>query len=195
MSNKDEVKNVVEKKEHKIDTSWKLIESKFAFVFWFCGVFGFIYEEIFYRIDLGYFVKRGSTYGPWIPIYAIGGIMILMATHNRRSNPIVVFLIGAISSGIVEYATGYVLYNYFNGLRLWDYNTEIWNWGNINGYICFRSILFFGLSGVFLVYAVLPFTLNLRKSMNKIVFRMLSWIPASLFAIDIIVSLATHRSI
>ena len=37
------------------------------------GIFGFLYETLFYRIDLGYFVKRGSTYGPWIPIYLIGG--------------------------------------------------------------------------------------------------------------------------
>lgn len=26
------------------------------------AIFGFIYETIFYRIDLGYFVKRGSTF-------------------------------------------------------------------------------------------------------------------------------------
>ena len=40
-------------------------------VFVIGGIFGFIYEEIFYRIDLGYFVKRGTTYGPWIPIYGL----------------------------------------------------------------------------------------------------------------------------
>ena len=38
----------------------------------FSGIFGFIYETIFYKIDLGYFIKRGSTFGPWIPIYAFG---------------------------------------------------------------------------------------------------------------------------
>ena len=38
-------------------------------VFVVSGIFGFIYETFFYRIDLGYFVKRGTTYGPWIPIY------------------------------------------------------------------------------------------------------------------------------
>ena len=34
------------------------------------GVCGFIYELFFYKIDTGKFVKRGSSYGPWIPIYA-----------------------------------------------------------------------------------------------------------------------------
>ena len=41
-------------------------------IFTFGGIFGFIYETFFYRIDLGYFVKRGTTFGPWIPIYAFG---------------------------------------------------------------------------------------------------------------------------
>ena len=40
------------------------------------GFFGFIYEMLFYKIDLGYFVKRGSTFGPWIPIYAFGGLLL-----------------------------------------------------------------------------------------------------------------------
>ena len=35
----------------------------------FCG---FIYELLFYKIDLGYFVKRGSSYGPWVRVRAPG---------------------------------------------------------------------------------------------------------------------------
>ena len=46
-------------------------------VFAFGGIFGFIYEEIFYRFDLGEWVKRGTTFGPWIPIYGFGGLIIL----------------------------------------------------------------------------------------------------------------------
>ena len=49
-------------------------------VFAFGGLFGFIYEEIFYRFDLGEWVKRGTTFGPWIPIYGFGGILILGLT-------------------------------------------------------------------------------------------------------------------
>ena len=43
-------------------------------IFAFGGIFGFIYEEIFYRFDLGEWVKRGTTFGPWIPIYGFGGL-------------------------------------------------------------------------------------------------------------------------
>ena len=91
------------------------------------SIFGFIYEEIFYRIDLGYFVKRGSTFGPWIPIYFFGGGLITLISYRFRKKPIVVFLINCIVTGILEYGTGLVLDRFFN-VRLWDYSTEIWNW-------------------------------------------------------------------
>ena len=53
----------------------------------------------------------------------------------------------------------------FFNTRLWDYNVEIWNWGNIGGYICARSIIFFGLSGLILVYALIP---SLKKIKQKV---------------------------
>ena len=135
------------------------------------SIFGFVYEEIFYRIDLGYFVKRGSTYGPWIPIYFFGGGLIFLISYKFRKKPLLVFLINCIVTGVLEYGTGYVL-NEFFGIRLWDYNNEILNFGNINGYICLRSVLFFGISSLLLVYFVVPlvkdFVKKYEKNMNKI---------------------------
>ena len=101
-------------------------------VFAFGGIFGFVYEEIFYRFDLGEWVKRGTTFGPWIPIYGFGAIIILGMTFKFRKNPLLVFLFATIASGVLELVTGWVLLKFF-GVRLWDYNTEILNWGNING--------------------------------------------------------------
>ena len=136
------------------------------------GIFGFIYEEIFYRIDLGMFVKRGSSFGPWIPIYVCGGLLIYFFLYRLKKNPVLVFFLSSLITGILEYGTGYVLDKVFH-TRLWDYNTEIWNYGNINGYICLRSILFFGLSSLFLIYAMIPFLekfieKNKGKTLNRI---------------------------
>ena len=113
-------------------------------VFAFGGVFGFIYEAIFYRFDLGEWVKRGTTFGPWIPIYGFGALIILGLTFKFRKNPLLVFLFATIASGVLELVTGWVILKFF-GVRLWDYNTEILNWGNINGFVCLRSVLFFGI--------------------------------------------------
>lgn len=150
------------------------------------SIFGFIYEEIFYRIDLGYFVKRGSTYGPWIPIYFFGGGLITLISYRYRKNPLIVFLINCFVTGILEYGTGYVL-NEFFGIRLWDYNTEIWNFGNINGYICLRSIVFFGISSLFLVYLILPNVKKLSEKISEKKMSIISYGLLILFIFDVII--------
>ena len=157
-------------------------------VFAFGGLFGFIYEEIFYRFDLGEWVKRGTTFGPWIPIYGFGGILILGLTYKVRKNPFLVFLLATVVSGILEFATGYVILKLFN-VRLWDYSTEILNWGNIGGFVCARSVLFFGISGVFLQFVVMPVFEKIEQKIPRKAWLCLCYIPACLFIADIVVSL------
>ena len=154
-------------------------------IFVFSGIFGFLYETIFYRIDLGYFVKRGSTFGPWIPIYAFGGILITIISYRLRKNPIIVFISNCIITGILEYGTGLFLY-YICGMRLWDYNTEIWNWGNINGFICARSVLFFGISSLLLIYMMIPGFLYLSKKVSEKKLNIISIILFGAFVLDMI---------
>ena len=115
------------------------------------GVFGWIYEFIFYFINSGFktFYLRGGNFLPWINIYAYGAFIILFLTYKRRKHPLQVFLISMISTGILEYFSGYILYGVLNLTKCWDYNQEILNFGNIGGYVCLRSVLVFGLSGLF----------------------------------------------
>ena len=142
------------------------------------GIFGFIYETIFYRIDLGYFVKRGTTFGPWVPIYAFGGLFIVLFSYRYKDKPLFVFLINMLVTGLLEYLTGFILLKYFN-IRLWDYNNEILNFLNIDGFVCLRSVLFFGLSSLLLIYVIVPF-------IDKIYNRKLEIISFCLFIILII---------
>ncbi len=152
------------------------------------GIAGFIYEEIFYLIDLGYLVKRGITFGPWIPIYGFGSVFIVLTTCKLKKQPIVLFLASMLIAGTIEGLTGLVLHKVFQ-IRLWDYNVEIWNWLNIGGYVCLRSVLLFGIAGVLLQYLVYPF---LEKFAGKCQYKLLeivATVPAFLFAGDIILSL------
>lgn len=149
------------------------------------GISGFIYEELFYLIDLGKLVKRGSTYGPWIPIYAFGTLFIILFSYRFRKKPLFIFLINCLVTGILEYGTGFVLDKFFN-LKLWDYNTEILNFGNINGYICFRSVVLFGGASLFLVYVVVPLLLKLLNKFKYKKFSIISYSLLSLFVLDMI---------
>ena len=159
----------------------------------FSGIFGFIYETLFYKIDLGYFVKRGSTFGPWIPIYAIGSLLIMLISYRFKKYPVLVFALNSAITGILEYLTGFMLYR-FGGIRLWDYNTEIWNFGNINGYICLRSILFFGISSIFLIYVVVPIIKKIAKKISEKKLKAISLTLGLLFLLDFILFQITNMS-
>ena len=151
------------------------------------AIFGFIYETIFYRIDLGYFVKRGYTIGPWLPIYATGGLLIYLSNIKNKNNILKIFINSAVMCGLLEFIVGYLLLH-ISHIRLWDYNTEILNYGNIGGYICLRSVLFFGISGVFLMSVVVPL---ITKIINKYQSKKTAYITiflGGLFCIDFIVN-------
>ena len=165
----------------KIDTLFILM-----MILIFGGVFGFLYELIFYKIDLGYFVNRGSTYGPWIPIYAYGSILITIFLYRIKNKPILVFILSCLLTGLIEYLTGFILNEFFD-IRLWDYNNEIWNFLNINGYICLRSVLFFGISSMFLIYLVIPLIIKIYKKCDSIVLRIIIIILTVLFFFDEII--------
>ena len=115
---------------------------------------------------------RGNNFLPFINIYAIGSIIIVLIAYNYRSSPLIVFLLSTAISGIIEFFTGYVLDKIFHK-RLWDYNKEILNFGNINGYICLRSILIFGLGGLFLVLIILPISLSIKGQLIHVMISIL----------------------
>ena len=165
--------------------SFKKTISLLILIMIFSGFFGFIYETIFYKIDLGYYIKRGSTFGPWIPIYAFGGLLITVISYRFKKNPLMVFVINSILTGLLEYGTGFVLYEFF-GIRLWDYNTEIWNYGNINGYICLRSVLFFGISSLFLIYIIVPLLLKISTKVSEKKLNIISYLLGITFLMDMI---------
>lgn len=150
------------------------------------GMFGFFYEFIFYFFNGGMkqFYWRGGNFLPWINIYATGSMMIYILTYRHRRKPLRIFLTGFIGCGLLEYISGLGIYILRDGARYWDYNSEILNFGNIHGFVCLRSALFFGLSALFLMYVVIPLLFRLAKVMNKKIFLTISILLCSIILID-----------
>lgn len=123
---------------------------------------GWIYEEIFYWITEGALRNRGILYGPWLPIYGIGALGIY-AMKPIKNHPIILFVLCAGITGIVEYAIGWAGIHYFN-LRLWDYRGLF---GNIGGIICFRSIVSFAVLGLVFHYLIEPAAERMVNKFNK----------------------------
>ena len=171
-------------KNHSFDK--KTMLGIFCMIIVIGGVFGFLYEYLFYFFNGGMkeFYYRGGNFLPWINIYATGSVMIYILTYKYRKNPLKVFLISVISTGLLEYFSGLGIYIIGDGLRYWDYNTEILNFGNINGFVCLRSVMFFGLSALLLMYAIVPFCFHVASRSNKKVFLIVTISICSIFLAD-----------
>ncbi len=135
----------------------------------FAGFFGWVYEFIFYYFDggTGEFYMQGGNFLPWINIYAIGAVLIIATCWKIRRWPWVVFLLSILVTGVLEFVAGWLVYTIGNGTRYWDYNTEIWNFGNIGGFVCLRSVLVFGVSALMLIYLIVPWFIKLAQNMPK----------------------------
>ena len=182
-------------KDITLDKKQKL--GVFCFIFVLSGIFGWVYEFIFYYYNGGckIWYMQGGNFLPWINIYAIGAVMIIFLSYRYRKKPLFVFLIAMISTGLLEYLSGYVIYQVTGGLRLWDYNQEILNFGNIGGFVCLRSVLFFGLSALILMYWMLPIFIYLSKSVSVKKFLLIGIILFSIIMIDEIYNLVIARVI
>ncbi len=171
-------------KDHDFDK--KTLLGIFCLIIVIAGVFGFIYEFIFYYFNGGMkeFYWRGGNFLPWINIYATGSMMIYYLTYKKRKEPLKVFLISFFACGILEYLSGLGVYLFKDGARYWNYNQEILNFGNIGGFVCFRSAFFFGISSLLLIYVIVPFCFNLAKKMNKKSFMIMSITLCSIILFD-----------
>ena len=171
-------------KNHSFDK--KTMLGIFCMIIVIGGVFGFLYEYFFYFFNGGMkeFYYRGGNFLPWINIYATGSVMIYILTYKYRKNPLKVFLISVISTGLLEYFSGLGIYIIGDGLRYWDYNTEILNFGNINGFVCLRSVMFFGLSALLLMYVIVPFCFHVANKSNRKVFLIVTISICSIFLAD-----------
>ena len=173
---------------------WQLIGIG-CLLFVISGIFGWVYEYIFYYFNGGMkeFYMQGGNFLPWINIYAIGAFLILFLTYGYKKKPLIVFLISFFSTGILEYISGLLIYVLGNGTRYWNYNVEILNFGNIQGFVCLRSVLFFGISGLILMYVIIPFCIYLSKKLNKKTFLYISIILFSLILFDEVYNLIISR--
>ena len=150
----------------------------FSFVGWF-------WEVLLQLLETGNFVNRGVMYGPWLPIYGSGGVIVLILLNKLRDKPLIEFLSIIVVCGIIEYFTSYFLEITHNGVRWWDYSGYFIN---INGRICAEGLLVFGLGGIAVVYFIAPLLDNIIKKINKNLVLTISIVLISIFMMDKIYS-------
>lgn len=98
-------------------------------------------------------VNSGFLYGPLCPIYGIGALIMLAFLEKFRSNIIVLFIIGVVVLSIWEYLVGILLETIFH-TKYWDYSE---NKFNIQGRVCLKNSIYWGILGVIFIQYIHPF--------------------------------------
>lgn len=148
-------------------------------MFFVFSIFGWLWEVSLGFIQYGIFVNRGTLFGPWLPIYGSGALLMLVLLKKFNHSISLTFALCFILSGILEYSTATILWFVYH-LKWWDYTGYFLN---IQGRICFEGLLVFSLGGVFLIYAIAP---SLNKILNKYqnILKKLCLVLIILFIID-----------
>ena len=69
----------------------------YALLFFTTAFAGWLWEVLLYLITDHTFVNRGVYRGPYLPIYGVGCVLLILMFHRLRRHPVVVF----VCSGIV----------------------------------------------------------------------------------------------
>lgn len=182
-------KDLKENKKKKIDK--RIVLCTYIIIFLIGAIAGFIYEELFCLIIDKELIKRGFLYGPYLPVYGFGAIIMTYLLKRFKKDPLVVFLLAMLITGIVEYLTGYLMFTIYHR-SWWDYTGLFLN---INGYVCLRSVLTFGIGGLLLIYIIEPFVSDLSTRVNKNKYMYASVLIVSILVIDLVLTLVFRNKL
>ena len=136
-----------------------------AALFFIFAMFGWVWELFFYYVQQGKIINRGVLHGPWLPIYGVGGLIVLIFLFVLRRRPVLHLIATVILCGVVEYFGGWALETIFDK-KWWDYSGYFFN---IDGRVCAEGLFVFGAAGMAFIYVLAPLLDNMiRKAQQKI---------------------------
>lgn len=145
-------------------------KSKFIFLrdlllfFIFYSIIGWIYEELLFIIEDNVLCNRGVLFGPWLPIYGFGGLVIIGIFYRFKDKkvkigkinirPILLFIESVVFATLVELFTTYIIdFTGGNFKNLWDYSDRLLNF---QGRIALIPDLKFGIVALIGIYLIQP---------------------------------------
>lgn len=157
----------------------------YVLIFFLGSIIGFIYEELFYLLVDKKLVYQGFLYGPYVPVYGIGAVIMLPTLKKYKKNPLIVFFGAMFLTGILEYFIGWLMKTLYHR-TWWDYTGLLLN---INGYVCLRSVLTFAIGGIILIYLLEPLVNKFVEKRSEKFIKYIPIIIISVFTIDLILTL------
>lgn len=165
-----------------METDYNRSYSLLSYVLFFFAfaMIGWFWEVVLHIIQTGDIVNRGVLYGPWLPIYGCGGVLILFFMRRFAKRPVVTFFLIIFVCGVLEYGTAWIL-EIFLGTKWWDYSGFFLN---LHGRICAEGLLIFGVGGCAILYIIAPILDELFSRVPKKIRTIVAVVLIVCFAAD-----------
>lgn len=154
-------------------------------LFFIYSFIGYIVESISVSImEKKIVLNRGFLVGPYIPIFGYGSMAMILTLQKYKGDIIALFIMSMTVCLTIEYLCSLIAEKIFH-LRWWDYSDKKFN---INGRICLKNGVLFGLAGVIVVEYLNPYLENLILLLPNNIMVIISIILSIIFYADTIVS-------
>lgn len=175
------------------DKKWYIVLRDILFLFIVYSICGWIYEELVFILELNQVVNRGALFGPWLPIYGFGGLIIISLFYRFKDKkimlgklnirPLVLFFETVIFATLVELVATYLMdFTGGNFKSLWDYSNEFMNF---EGRIALIPDLKFGIVALVGIYFLEPLLIKFLSNKEQGLIDGLSVVIFMLFFVDV----------
>lgn len=164
VKNLEEYERVYENKEDK-PFAFGLNFTKLFWLFVIGSFFGTILETCWAFAEYGHFEYRvGLVYGPFIPIYGGGAVLITLGLYKLyKASDVVIYVVSAIIGAGFEYYCSYFQEMFF-GTVSWDYSDTLFN---IDGRTNLMFALIWGFLGLVWVRYLYPMCSKMIEKIPK----------------------------
>jgi len=135
--------------------SYLLNDNIYNYIIFFAvySLIGWVIELIYRFFAYHKIVNPGILYGPFLPIYGIPAVGVVLITNTLNSNLITSSIIGMLFATLLEYASA-VYCEKIIGIKFWDYSGDKFNY---KGRVCLQYSLLWGVLIFILLFALHPF--------------------------------------
>lgn len=170
------------------------IKLSFYNLFWIFVVasfFGLIIETLVsYPIDGIWKDRAGFVWGPFSPIYGVGGVLMTVGLNGMRGKTAIhTFVFAALLGGAFEFFVGWVLEEGF-GIVAWSYLDQPFN---LMGHTCLGIALVWGALGIIWVRMLLPLVMDLISLIPPIAAKGLTTVCALFMAANIVLTIGAFN--
>ena len=153
-------------------------------LFFFYSFCGYLWEVFYVSLRKHHLTDRGFLYGPILPIYGSGALIILLATIPVKYSVPLVFICGLLAATLLEFITGWAMEKLFK-VRYWDYSDDFLN---VGGYICLKASLAWGVFSVLLIHFVQDYVEKILFMIPAEIVTPCAFVLTAAFCVDATVS-------